>query len=104
MTRFSIMKLLFHDPIPIWPMTRLASWIHTCVCKSFPKDSGEWRTSFFDNGIHYTYKWLKESSNLAEDFKEHRAVTAKLQVPEHTEDGDFRFEKFTFICKFVLQW
>ena len=45
-----------------------------------------------------------ESSNLAADFKGNRAVTAKLQVSEHTEDGDFRFEKFTFICKLVLQW
>ena len=43
-------------------------------------------------------------SNLAADSKGNRAVTAELQVPEHTEDSDFWFEKFTFVWKLVLQW
>ena len=54
MTRFSVMKLMF--PYDQWRV--LASWIHTCVCKSFPEDSGELRTSFFGNSIHHTYRKL----------------------------------------------
>ena len=51
MTHFGVMKLLF--PYNQWHI--LASWIHTCICKSFPEDSGELWTSFFDNDIHHTH-------------------------------------------------
>ena len=72
MTHFSVMKLLF--PYDQWRV--LASWLHTCVCKSFPEDSGELWTAFSHNGIHYTYQKL----NCAYLWRDNVGMSRKLNV------------------------
>ena len=61
----------------------------------FNASNGRLRNYLSQPSMH---AWLTHSKGNS------AVVTAKLQVSEHTEDSDFGFEKFRFICKLVLQW